>query len=184
MVVTREPGGTQLGQQLRRLLLDPGLSQTEAIAPEAELLMYAADRAQHVIQSILPDLEAGRLVLCDRFTDSTIAYQGYGRMLNLSLIEQLNHIATQGLTSHLTLWLDVDVSLGLQRAYHRSPEHASGKDRMEANDLAFHQRVQSGFAALAKANPHRIIRIDGNQPLKVVTQNIQDHLQQKFDQWF
>ena len=100
----------RLGAQIRQLLLDPALSQAEEITSEAELLLYAADRAQHVIQYIQPRLKAGQIVLCDRFTDSTVAYQGYGRQLNLELIEQINQLATFGLTSDLTLWFDVDVS--------------------------------------------------------------------------
>lgn len=182
VIVTREPGGTQLGQHIRKLLLDPALSQTEAITSEAELLLYAADRAQHVIQFIRPHLEAGRIVLCDRFTDSTVAYQGYGRNLDLDLIQQLNQLATFGLRSDLTLWFDVDVSQGLQRARGRQSEHIAG-DRMEANDLAFHQRVQSGFAALAQDDP-QIKTIDANQSLNHVTQQITSILEESFQQWY
>ncbi len=166
------------------MLLDPALSEAEAIAETAELLMYAADRAQHVSQLVQPNLAAGRIVLCDRFTDSTVAYQGYGRELDLSLIDQLNQIATGGLTSDLTLWFDVDVMRGLARARSRKPEHAAGEDRMEANDLEFHQRVQAGFKHLAQSNPQRIIRIDSNVSIDKVTQQVQRVLQQRFEQWF
>ena len=180
-MVTREPGGTQLGQYIRKLLLDPALSQAEEITSEAELLLYAADRAQHVVQCIRPHLEAGQIVLCDRFTDSTVAYQGYGRKLDLALIQQLNQLATFGLQSDVTLWFDVDVEQGLQRARSRQSEHSTG-DRMEANDLAFHQRVQMGFATLAQENP-RINRIDANQPLNQVTHQVTSILETSFQQW-
>lgn len=180
-VVTREPGGTQLGQYIRKLLLDPALSETEEITSEAELLLYAADRAQHVLQFLRPHLDKGHIVLCDRFTDSTVAYQGYGRNLDLDLIHQLNQLATFGLSSDLTLWFDVNVSQGLRRARGRKSEHASG-DRMEANDLAFHQRVQTGFATLAQGNP-QIKRIDANQSLNQVTQQVTSILEDSFQQW-
>lgn len=182
MEVTREPGGTQIGQQIRRLLLDPALSQSEAITDEAELLLYAADRAQHVIQFIQPRIRAGQIVLCDRFTDSTLAYQGYGRGLNLDLIHQINQLATFGLTSDLTLWFDVNVEQGLQRAKSRTAEHEAG-DRMEANALSFHQRVQSGFSALEQSNPI-IQRVNANRPLKDVTAQVTQILEHSFRQWY
>ncbi|MEM9136668.1 MAG: dTMP kinase [Cyanobacteria bacterium P01_F01_bin.42] len=180
--VTREPGGTQLGLQIRRLLLDPALSQSESITSEAELLLYAADRAQHVIQFMQPRLAAGQIVLCDRFTDSTVAYQGYGRQLDLALIEKINRLATFGLTSDLTLWFDVDVSQGLARTREREAEHAAG-DRMEANDLAFHQRVQAGFSTLAQAST-LIHRVNASQSLEQVTAEVVQILEGSFQRWF
>jgi dTMP kinase len=143
LVTSREPGGTPLGQQLRQLLLHHG--PEVSLVDRAELLLYAADRAQHVEQVIRPALERGCWVLCDRFVDSTLAYQGYGRGLDLALIHQLNAIATAGLTPDLTLWLQLPVEQGLARARQRG-----AADRMERADLAFHQRVQEGFAALAQ----------------------------------
>jgi dTMP kinase len=143
LVTSREPGGSPLGQQLRQLLLHHG--PEVSLVDRAELLLYAADRAQHVEQVIRPALERGCWVLCDRFVDSTLAYQGYGRGLDLALIHQLNAIATAGLTPDLTLWLQLPVEQGLARARQRG-----AADRMERADLAFHQRVQEGFAALAQ----------------------------------
>ncbi|WP_083621989.1 dTMP kinase [Planktothrix serta] len=176
VVMTREPGGTLLGQELRRLLLE--YQEEEPIQDRAELLMYAADRAQHIEGFLKPLLYQGTIILCDRYTDSTIAYQGYGRGLDLSLIEQLNQIATQGLESDLTLWLDVDVEIGLART------RARGKiDRMEQANLAFHQRVQQGFQRLAEANPERIIKIDGTLNIDRVTEKIQLILSQKLIEW-
>jgi dTMP kinase len=176
LVATREPGGTELGKALRRLLLDQG--EGELVSERAELLMYTADRTQHVETFLKPQLALGTMVLCDRFTDSTIAYQGYGRGLNLDLIEQLNAIATGGLQSDLTFWLDIDVSKGLGRA------RARGEcDRMEQADLAFHQLVQQGFAELARQNPDRIIPINADRTEDEVAQEIQTILSSKLAAW-
>ncbi len=176
VMATREPGGTALGQALRQLLLDA--NATEPITNEAELLLYAADRAQHVNGCLKPHLQQGWFVLCDRFTDSTIAYQGYGRGLDLDLIHQLNQIATQGLQSDLTLWFDIDVVAGLARAQKRG-----ASDRMEQATLEFHQRVQQGFTQLAKDNPHRVVRIDASQRIEQVTQQVQQVLSQRLQPW-
>lgn len=177
VVVTREPGGTELGLGLRRLLLEvrPHLS----IHERAELFLYAADRAQHVEELLLPQLARGAIVLCDRYTDSTIAYQGYGRGLNVSLIEQLNQIATSGLEGDLTLWLDLDPAVGLARK-----QQQKEITRMEQVDLAFHQRVQEGFTTLAKTHPHRIARIDASLSQESVAQQIQFIVQERLSEWY
>jgi len=143
---TREPGGTALGKTLRELLL-----HGDPFSPLAELLLYAADRAEHVSKVIAPALAAGQVVVCDRFTDSTLAYQGYGRGLDLEKIRQLNHLATGGLQPHLTLWLDLPPEVGLARV--------GLADRLEQEHLEFHRRVYQGFQALAAAEPQRIVRI-------------------------
>ncbi len=143
LVVTREPGGTPLGQALRQLLLHPPAAA--APAPRAELLLYAADRAQHVDTVIRPALEAGHWVLSDRFSGSTAAYQGYGRGLPLVLIEQLRAIATAGLEPHLTLWLELPPEAAASRRDQRRA------DRIEAAGSAFLERVHRGFEALAAA---------------------------------
>lgn len=176
VVMTREPGGTLFGQELRRLLLE--YQGEEPLQDRAELLMYAADRAQHIEGFLKPLLDQGTIILCDRYTDSTIAYQGYGRGLDLSLIDQLNQIATNGLESDLTLWLDVDVELGLART------RARGKlDRMEQATLEFHQRVQQGFKRLAETYPERIIPINGRLNVDEVTEKIQFILKNKLIEW-
>lgn len=167
IIITREPGGTQLGQELRCLLLE-----TARPTVTTELLLYAADRAQHVEEMLKPELERGAIVLCDRYTDSTIAYQGFGRGVDLKLIHTLNQIATGGLESHLTFWLDVNVEMGLQRAKKRGKP----SDRMERSDLAFHQRVRQGFSQLAAQNPHRIVRIDSHPTASAVQSQIQQIL--------
>ncbi len=169
---TREPGGTEIGVDLRHLLL---LGEDKALHQRTELLLYAADRAQHVEQFLKPQLEQGAIILCDRYTDSTIAYQGYGRGINLELIHQLNQISTLGLTSDLTLWFDLDAEQGLARAKKRGCV-----DRMEQADLAFHQRVRQGFIDLAAADPQRIVRIEANLPETEVQQQVCQVLQAKF----
>jgi dTMP kinase len=186
ILITREPGGTDLGQRLRVLLLDSALTQAQGLPSITELLLYAADRAQHVHTTLKPALESGALILCDRYTASTVAYQGYGRNLDLNLIGQLNAIATDGLTPDLTLWLDLDVQQGLNRARQRPPQtgELKGQDRMEAAALSFHQRVQEGFAAQAKANPQHMIRIDAARSEDRVAAQIQTVMEQKLQQWY
>ncbi|WP_017304495.1 dTMP kinase [Spirulina subsalsa] len=166
IIVTREPGGSPLGQALRHILLEG-----ESIPDLTELLLYAADRAHHVAEVLQPALAQGAIILCDRFTDSTIAYQGYGRGLDLTLIEQLNRIASQGLQSSLTLWLDVEVERGLARTHQRGK-----RDRLDQADLAFHQRVQQGFRTLAAQFPQRIVPIDANGSEEQVATKIQQIL--------
>ncbi|MFS8814271.1 dTMP kinase [Synechococcus sp. R60.4] len=156
-VSTREPGGTALGEALRELLL-----HGDPLTPLAELLLYAADRAEHVNKVIAPALAVGQVVICDRFTDSTLAYQGYGRGLNLEQIRQLNHLATGGLQPQLTLWLDLAPEVGLARS--------RLGDKLEQEHLEFHRRVYRGFQALAAAEPQRIVRIPGEgSPAEVAT---------------
>ncbi len=167
VVITREPGGTQLGGELRQILL--AHRDGEPIQARAELLLYAADRAQHVEGWIKPQLAAGAIVLCDRYTDSTVAYQGYGRGLSLELISQINQLATNGLTSDLTIWLDIDVEIGLARAKQRGKP-----DRFEQANIEFHRRIQMGYQALAKANRERIMRVDASLPVEQVSQQIQE----------
>ena len=167
LVVTREPGGTELGQALRQLLLHP--PGQAAPCSTAELLLYAADRAQHVQQRILPALEAGHWVLSDRFSGSTAAYQGYGRGLSLELIEQLRLIACRGLEPDLTLLLELPLQDSLQRRGHRAA------DRIEASGEAFLARVCAGFAALAAQPGWQ--RVDASQPPDRVTADLQAAIQ-------
>lgn len=177
LVLTREPGGTQLGGHLRQLLL--GQSAAVAIADRAELLLYAADRAQHVEEVIRPALQRGDWVLCDRYCDSTVAYQGYGRGLDLDLIGQLNQIATGGLMPDLTLWLKLDASLGLARTRQRGTA-----DRMELADLAFHQRVQQGFEQLALSQCDRMVPVEAEADIAAVSEEIQGIVERSVGQWY
>ncbi|WP_310489863.1 dTMP kinase [Chamaesiphon sp. VAR_69_metabat_338] len=168
VAITREPGGTKIGRQIRQLLLD---DPDECISYRTELLLYAADRAQHVEAKIKPHLELGDIVLCDRFTDSTIAYQGYGRGFDRDEIDRVNQLATGGLQSDLTFWLDLDVTLGLERVLLR------GKlDRMERATIDFHQRVRQGYQELANVYPDRIVRLDANRSPAAIQMEIQSKL--------
>ena len=170
LLVTREPGGTELGQALRQLLLHP--PGQAAPCSTAELLLYAADRAQHVQQSIVPALEAGHWVLSDRFCGSTAAYQGYGRGLSLELIDQLALIACRGLQPDLTLLLELPLQESLRRRGHRAA------DRIEASGEAFLARVCAGFAALAAQPGWQ--RLDATQSVEQVTAALQAAIQACF----
>ncbi len=176
VVVTRQPGGTPLGLAVRGLLLD--YSAEKPITNSAELLLFAADRAQHVEEVLKPQLHNGAIILCDRYTDSTVAYQGYGRGLDLWLIHQLNAIATGGLESDLTIWLDVDVEVSLARA--RSLGVA---DRIEQEAIAFHRRVQQGYTQLASQHPNSFVRIDASLNEIAVQEQIQAILRQHLAQF-
>jgi dTMP kinase len=160
VTLTREPGGTAIGDQVRKILLDPANNR---LVPRAELLLYAASRAQHLEELILPELKAGRIVLCDRFSDATLAYQGYGRGLDLETIQSLDRIVTQGIRPDLTFLLDIDAAAGLSRARGRnSTRGLEAEARFENEDLAFHERVRSGYRALAKQYPDRYRTVDAS----------------------
>ncbi|MFQ3534348.1 MAG: dTMP kinase [Aggregatilineales bacterium] len=169
-VTTREPGGTPLGEKLRALLLD----SNSQIEPRAELLLYAADRAQHVATLIRPALEAGKIVISDRYVDSALAYQGYGRGLDLTALHHIMAFATDGLQPDLTFFLDLDPQQGLAR---RAQDGEA--DRFQAQALAFHQRVRAGYLALIAAEPARWVRIDAAQPLTVVQGTILAAVQER-----
>jgi dTMP kinase len=153
VVETRDPGGTTIGKEIRTLLLSP---ESAPISDAAELLLYEASRAQLVREVITPAIARGAVVLCDRFTDSTIAYQGFGRGLDLDLIRRLNHFATGGLAPDLTILLDLDPRIGLERCARSSRVELTSRDRLEAEPLAFHQRIREGYLALAREEPDRI----------------------------
>ena len=157
---TREPGGCPIADQMRAILLDAGNS---AITPLAELLLYAAARAQHVQEVIAPALARGEIVLCDRFTDATLAYQGHGRGLHLATITELNRLATGGVEPKLTLLIDCPVEVGLARAMARI-EAGSGarEERFELESVRFHERVRAGYLGLAADFPERFVVIDGS----------------------
>lgn len=163
VVVTREPGGCAIADKIRAILLD---STNSAITSECELLLYAAARAQHISEVVKPALEQGKIVLCDRFCDATIAYQGYGRMLDVATIDWLNEYSCQGIYPQLTLLLDLDVTTGLTRARQRnSNDYILDEDRFEAESMQFHQRIRDAYLNLSNAQPQRIKIIDatGNQ---------------------
>jgi dTMP kinase len=156
--MTREPGGTALGSLIRKVLLEVG---SHEIASSTELFLYLADRAQHVSEVILPALKSDKIVLCDRFTDSTVAYQGYGRGIELGLLRQLNDIADQGVHPDLTILLDCPVSVGLARTARR--QTAAGRrqeDRFEREKIEFHEKVRAGFLEMARTEPERFRIVD------------------------
>ena len=162
VVQTQEPGGCALGTTLRAVLLD---ARTQNLSERAELYLFLADRAQHVHEVVRPALAAGRVVLCDRYSDSTFAYQGHGRGLDLAMLRQLDAQATGGLVPDMTLLFDLPVEQGVARARSRNAAEgtAQNEGRFEAEKLAFHQRVREGFLALAQAEPQRFRIIDATQ---------------------
>jgi dTMP kinase len=156
LLATREPGGTPIGDQVRAILSD---LENTAMRPRTEILLFQASRAQLVEQVIRPHLESGSVVLCDRYADSTLAYQGYGHQFDLQELGTLVRFATGGLKPDLTLLLDIDVETGLKRKV-----QANEWNRLDAYDLAFHQRVRQGFLELARAEPERWVVINAGQP--------------------
>ncbi len=176
LIVTREPGGTSIGTVIRNILLTRELPPIDS---KAELLLYAADRAQHVSELISRALKTNKIVLCDRYTDATIAYQGYGRKLDLSLIEQLNAVATGGLQPDLTLLLDCPAEVGLRRSQARLQKERSSEDRFERETLEFHQRVREGYLKCAAAHPERFRTIDAARDIDAV----QNEILQEVEAW-
>jgi len=155
---TVEPGGTAVGQQIRRILLD---SANEDLRPTAELLLYFASRAQNVEQCILPALRAGKIVLSDRFTDSTLAYQGYARGLGQETVLTLDRIACQGLTPALTLLIDVDLDTALARTRERNASSPTAETRLDDESREFHRKVREAYLSIARQNANRFRVIDG-----------------------
>jgi dTMP kinase len=178
-ISTREPGGTSLGRLIRQALLEDG---KQPIVSPAELFLYLADRAQHVQEVILPALEKGKMVLCDRHTDSTLAYQGYGRGIELGLLRSLNDIASQGLKPDLTLLFDCPVEIGLSRTVQRQSQAASKQsreDRFEREKIEFHEKVRKGFLELAGAEPERFRIIDAARSAAEVGREIKKIIDQE-----
>ena len=168
VVTTHEPGATKVGLRLRALLLDTAHT---GLAPQAEALMYAADRAEHVQSVIIPALERGAIVVTDRYVDSSLAYQGAGRQLPVSEIAELNDWATGGLRPELTILLDLPPVTGLGR-------RRSSADRLESEPAEFHQRVRSGFLTLAAAEPDRYLVLNADRPEADVSRDIQQRVRE------
>lgn len=160
-ILTHEPGGTSLGRGLRHWL-----KHTQELSPYTELLLFVASRAQLVAQVINPGLENGFVILCDRYADSTIVYQGFGRGIELTLIQDLNDLATQGLKPHLTILSDVPAEEGLRR------KGSDRLDRFEREELAFHRRIREGYLKIASAEPNRWLIVDGLLPRKKIEEII------------
>jgi dTMP kinase len=158
VVMTREPGGTPMGDRIRALLLD----SASVLAPSCELLLYAAARAEHLETLIRPALESGRTVLCDRFTDATYAYQGYGRGLPLDLIEAVHALPPLATTPDRTVLIDLEPGAALRRARKRESAKAVDESRFEREAAAFHERVRRGYLEIAARAPKRFVVVDGS----------------------
>jgi len=159
VMVTREPGGTRAGELIRAIFLDSSIS----LEVTAELLLVLADRAQHVRAKLRPALEAGQIVISDRYSDSTIAYQSYGRGLDLKLVRDLNRLASDGITPDLTIVLDCAPETGLERAKARAEDAVRTRDRFEREQIEFHRRVCDGFRAISRNEPSRVALVNSNR---------------------
>ena len=163
VVITREPGGTTLSEKIRDLFLSD-----ETISATTELLLIAAARTQHITELIIPALDEGKTVICDRFTDATIAYQGFRKGIDLKLVNQVNDIATNGLTPDLTFLLDLPPDIGLQRKHDSSEELT----RLEFESIESHEKVRNGYLSVAKSQPERVILIDARLDIDAIHQQI------------
>ena len=161
-ITTREPGGVDIAEKIRQVILDPDHTSMDA---RTELLLYIASRRQHLVERVLPALAAGKVVLMDRFIDSSVAYQGYGRGLSVEDIEWLNQFATDGLKPELTLYFDLDVEEGLARIAKNQEREVN---RLDLEGLELHQKVRQGYLALSEKEPERIVKIDASQSFEAV----------------
>ena len=170
VLTTREPGGVLIGEKIREVILDP--SHTE-MDPKTELLLYIASRRQHLVEKVLPALAAGKLVIMDRFIDSSVAYQGFGRGLDIGAIDWLNEFATDGLKPDLTLYFDIEVEEGLARIAANSDREIN---RLDMEGLDLHRKVRQGYLSLLEKEANRIVKIDASLPLDQVIENTQELL--------
>ena len=175
VTVTHEPGSTHAGELIRAIFLDSSI----ALESTAELLLVLADRAQHVREKLRPALETGQIVISDRYSDSTIAYQGYGRGLDLKLVRELNRLASDGIIPDLTIVLDCPPETGLARTKLRAHSVARVPDRFEGQHLEFHRRVRDGFRGIAIDEPSRVVLLDSTQETSVVSANILHIVQER-----
>lgn len=178
VLATREPGGTSIGEQIRAILLDP---QNADMLPASEALLFSAARAQIVNQVIQPHLEQGGVVLCDRYADSTLAYQGYGHGLELEMLHAITALATEGLKPDLTIYLDVDIEEGLRRKLAAHKAEQSEWNRLDRQETAFHRRVREGYLQMAAREPDRWLVIDATQPLEAIQALIRARVEAKLD---
>ncbi len=162
VLILREPGGTEISEKIRSVLLDNANHKMSAMT---EVLLYSAARAQMVRENILPNLEKGTVVICDRYFDSTTAYQGFGRRIDLDFIKKLNNFATEEVVPDLTFLIDLDAKIALQRT-------KTALDRLEKEDSEFHQRVRKGYLEIARSNPDRFVVIDGTQSIEAIQDEI------------
>ena len=169
VVCAQEPGGTRVGREIRKLLLDAASTD---LRPMPELLLYFASRAQNVEEVILPALAAGRIVVADRFTDASTAYQGHGRGLGVETVQALERIACRGLRPDLTFLIDLDVETGVRRALKRRDATAADETRFEREHLEFHRRVREGYLAIQRQEPERVRLINGAREAEAIADEI------------
>ena len=174
-VLTREPGGTALGEKIRTILLDPASTE---LVPTAELLLYMADRAQHIDALIKPCLAEGKIVLCDRYFDATVVYQGFARGLDTGFICDLHRLILDDLKPDMTFLLDLSPRIGLARAWKQldNGTRSGTESRFEEETISFHKKVRAGYLELARRQPERIRVVDGSQDIKQVQVDIRDSL--------
>ncbi|WP_151737884.1 dTMP kinase [Paenibacillus tengchongensis] len=165
-IITREPGGIEIAERIRSIILDPAHTAMDA---RTEALLYAAARSQHLAEVVEPALQRGEIVLCDRFVDSSLVYQGNARGLGVEAVRSINHFATGGLAPDLTLYLDVDPEVGLARIAANQEREVN---RLDMENLAFHQKVRDGYLAIAAGEPQRVSVIDANRPVEEVEQDV------------
>ena len=170
VLTTREPGGVLIGEKIREVILDPSHTQMD---PKTELLLYIASRRQHLVEKVLPALKDGKLVIMDRFIDSSLAYQGFGRGLDIDAIDWLNEFATDGLKPDLTLYFDIEVEEGLARIAANSDREVN---RLDMEGLDLHRKVRQGYLSLLEKEANRIVKIDASLPLDQVIENTQQLL--------
>jgi len=176
VLATREPGGTSIGDQIRAILLD---HRNTDLLPGSEALLFSAARAQIVNQVIRPHLARGGIVLCDRYADSTLAYQGYGRGLNLEMLHTITALATGGLKPDLTIYLDIEVEEGLRRKLTAHKASQEGWNRLDRQEMAFHRRVREGYRQMAVREPDRWLVIDATRPVESIQASIRAGVEAK-----
>lgn len=178
MVKTREPGGIPIAEKIRKIILDP---RNGMMDERTEALLYAAARRQHLVEKVFPALSDGKIVLCDRFVDSSLAYQGAGRRIGTSAIAAVNDFAVEGTIPDFTLYLDIDSDTGLRRIQ-ASRQHQM--DRLDSEGLEFHQRVRHAYLKLVEENPRRITKINASKPLPTVVQECLDAILTRYPDYF
>lgn len=179
VVATREPGGSPIAEKIRSLILDPSHTDMDS---RTEALLYAASRRQHLIEKVLPVLESGDVIFCDRFVDSSIAYQGYARGIGEEGIREINQFATEGLEPDVTLYIDVPAEVGIQRIHANLDEREY--NRLDQEKLDFHEKVRAGYQQLAKANPERIVVVDGTMSREAVAEACYHIIKNKYPSYF
>lgn len=177
IVETREPGGIRIAEEIRKIILDPNNTMMD---DRTEALLYAAARRQHFVEKIKPSLDAGKMVICDRFVDSSLAYQGRARGIGIEEVLIINDFAVEGTVPDLTIYIDIDAETGMQRVHQSSPMI----DRLESNGLEFQQRVRHAYLDLWKENQHRIFKVDGKQNLDIVVQDCFEIIKNRYPNMF